>query len=71
MRGHCVTWGVEQRVPEWLMNMTAEQVQSEVSDRITGVVSYFRDRCVTKRANTATSLFSVRLDFLYPAMLAS
>ena len=41
-----MTWGVESFVPDWLFGMTPEQVESEISDRITGVVYYFQDKFV-------------------------
>ena len=41
-----MTWGRGFFVPSWLYGMTPEQVEAEVLDRITGVVSYFQDRLV-------------------------
>ncbi|CAH1788447.1 unnamed protein product [Owenia fusiformis] len=44
LRGHCVYWGVEQFTPNWIRNMTGEEVRAEVTRRANGVVDRFRGR---------------------------
>ena len=44
VRGHCVFWGVEKRVPEWLFDMTSQQVLDEIDKRINDVVPRYNQR---------------------------
>lgn len=38
MRGHCVFWGKEEYVPEWLKPLTPAETQQEMNRRIDYVV---------------------------------
>ena len=43
-RGHCVVWGVENNVPDWVKPLDGNQVRAEVSTRVQGVVDRMRGR---------------------------
>ena len=43
-RGHCVFWGKEQHVPDWLKNTSAEFVRSEIDRRMNYVVPRYTNQ---------------------------
>ncbi|CAH1789624.1 unnamed protein product [Owenia fusiformis] len=44
VRGHCVFWGVDQSVPDWLKEYNGTQVRREMTRRVNGVVDRYRGR---------------------------
>ncbi|CAH1788825.1 unnamed protein product, partial [Owenia fusiformis] len=46
VRGHCVSWGVDERIPDWIRHKTGPMVRKEVTTRINGVVDRFKGRLV-------------------------
>jgi GH35 family endo-1,4-beta-xylanase len=47
VKGHCLVWGRDGKLPTWLANKSAEEVKEAVIRRVTDAVTHFKGRYVS------------------------
>ena len=46
VRGHCLMWAKDEKVPGWLVSKSAQEVQQNVDRRLTYMADYYGHRSV-------------------------